>query len=269
MKPKKATTKKLIAAAFFAVFISACGCVRAQKMTMTVKTELKPKVRIHICGSTAINIDWGDGETERRQYEPDNVYNKDEAHGGYEYEHEYSIASARTVTVTGSNITGFYCYNSELTKLDVSKNTSLARLRCSFNRLKRLDVSKNRFLIELYCTRNSLTRLDVSKNISLAYLYCNGNRLKSLNLRKNTALTDLACGSNKLKNLDMSKNTSLAYLDCTNNQFSASELNALFETLHSNDVEADKIINISGNPGTDTCNIKIAEDKGWTVALFL
>jgi hypothetical protein len=33
--------------------------------------------------------------------------------------------------------------------------------------------------------------------------------------------------------------------------------------LHSN--EGNKTVYIGRNPGTDACNMKIAEDKGWTV----
>jgi len=43
-------------------------------------------------------------------------------------------------------------------------------------------------------------------------------------------------------------------------------LNALFGTLHSNTIEWwMKYIDITGNPGTATCNQSIAMSKGWTV----
>ena len=78
-------------------------------------------------------------------------------------------------------------------------------------------------------------------------------------------ITHFSCSRNQIKNLDVSKNTSLTLLDCSNNQFSESELNGLFETLHCNDIEGGKYIIVSDNPGTDDCNMSIAEDKGWTV----
>jgi hypothetical protein len=63
--------------------------------------------------------------------------------------------------------------------------------------------------------------------------------------------------------LDVSKNTVLEELHCIGNNFSVSELNALFETLHSNDFEDEKIKKIYVNIGTDTCDKSIAEGKGW------
>jgi hypothetical protein len=57
-------------------------------------------------------------------------------------------------------------------------------------------------------------------------------------------------------------------LNCSYNNFSVSALNALFEILHSNDIEAGKIIKIDGNIGTDTCNKKIEENKKWSVRSY-
>jgi hypothetical protein len=225
MKPEKSTTKKVIAAVFFAVFISACGCVRAQVITMTVKTKPEQKVGFIIAGAIPANIDWGDEETGNDQDEETTMIVGRLKKALFGVEHKYLTASTHTVTITGDNIMDFRCSGHVLTGLDVSKNTVLT---------------------VLYCTHDSLTNLDVSKN---------------------TALTWLLCDNNQIEHLDVSKNTALTRLDCGNNNFSASALNALFETLHSNDLEDEKIIKIYGNPGTDTCNRKIAEDKKWKVVV--
>jgi hypothetical protein len=86
-----------------------------------------------------------------------------------------------------------------------------------------------------------------------------------LDVSKNTELIRLYCGENHLTDLDVSKNTSIEYLDCRENEFSASALNALFETLHSNKIKGRKTVTIYGNSGTGTCNKSIAEDKNWRV----
>lgn len=65
-------------------------------------------------------------------------------------------------------ITSLICPNNQLTKLDVSKNTSLTSLACSDNPLTTLDVSH---------TRNQMTTLEVSANTLLETIYCNYNRL--------------------------------------------------------------------------------------------
>ena len=126
-----------------------------------------------------------------------------------------------------SNLTGIshftalkrlYCYDNQLTSLDVSKNTALTYLDCYGNQLTSLDVSKNTALTYLDCGRNQLTSLDVSKNTALTYLDCRSNQLTKLDVSKNTALTELDCRSNQLTKLDVSKNTALTTLYCWDNQ---------------------------------------------------
>ena len=88
--------------------------------------------------------------------------------------------------LTGLQI--LYCYNNDLTSLDVSKNTALTVLFCYGNQLTSLDVSKNTALTDLNCSNNQLTSLDVSKNTALTYLYCNYNNLAALDLSRNSSL---------------------------------------------------------------------------------
>jgi len=52
-------------------------------------------------------------------------------------------------------------------------------------------------------------------------------------------------------------------LDIANKQLDADALNALFTNLAT--VVSGQTITITGNPGTDTCDVTIAENKGWTV----
>ena len=78
------------------------------------------------------------------------------------------------ITVYGA-ITAFTCNDSQLTTLDVSKNTALMMLSCYTNQLTTLDVSKNTALTNLNCSNNQLAALDVSKNVELTTFDCSEN----------------------------------------------------------------------------------------------
>jgi Leucine-rich repeat (LRR) protein len=215
----------------------------------TMETEIG-KVIIFLAGSGTIAIDWGDGsaiETGKLKVYSKDDWDKHYTHHSdiYEYGHAYTGASSRTITITGDNITNLFCGNILLTGLDVSKNTALTGLDCA------------------EC--GGLTNLNVSKNTALTELNCTGNQLTGLDVSKNTALTELYCGENQLTGLDVSKNTALATLYCNSNQFSTEALNALFETLHDNKINLGKEVKTGNNPGTDACDISIAEKKGWKV----
>ena len=116
------------------------------------------------------------------------------------------------------NLKMLYCYNNQLTKLDVSKNTALVYLDCSQNQLTELDVRQNAALWGLFCEGNQLSSLDVSNNTALDRLDCHLNNLTSLDLRYNTKLTQLGCNSNNLTSLDVSQNPELWLLNCSINQ---------------------------------------------------
>ena len=75
-------------------------------------------------------------------------------------------------------LTELVCYETQLTSLDLSKNTALEFLQCPTNLLTSLDVSKNTALEYLDCSNNQLTSLDVSKNTALTEFYCSLNQIK-------------------------------------------------------------------------------------------
>ena len=119
------------------------------------------------------------------------------------------------------NLKKLYCYENQLTELDVSKNPELKVLSCHDNQLTSLDVSKNKKLGILYCESNQLTSLDVRENTVLDTLHCYNNQLTELDVSKNTALTELNCNQNSLASLDVSKNTKLKYLYCKQNSLAS------------------------------------------------
>lgn len=65
--------------------------------------------------------------------------------------------------------------HSELSSVDVSKNTQLTYLKVSACPVSSIDVSKNVDLEFLYCYNCGLTELDLSNNPNLKYVDCDGN----------------------------------------------------------------------------------------------
>ena len=182
-----------------------------EEMQMSMTTA-KSEVMIFLKGTGNATIYWGNGTSETYTINPSTVT---------KYSHDYSTSSIRTITITGENVTYLECYNNQLTKLDVSKNTALTRLDCTLNQLTGLDVSKNTALTRLDCDGNRLTALDVSKNSVLTELWCQGNQLTALNVSKNTALKVLYCYDNLLTTLDVSGTTALTVLFCHYNRLAA------------------------------------------------
>lgn len=103
-----------------------------------------------------------------------------------------------------------HCSNSNLTSLDISRNTDLKTLVIEACSLTSLDVSNNIALERLYCSWNKLTSLDVRNNINLERLYCKNNRLTTLDVRNNTRLENLMFDGNNIVSIDLSKNTLLS-----------------------------------------------------------
>lgn len=128
------------------------------------------------------------------------------------------IAGNNIKTVKGisdlSRLQGIEIYNTQLSSLDLTKNTKLTTVSCSGNnKLAVLKVPKT--LKSLLCSNNSsLKTLDVSGCKGLVSLYASDNNLKSINVKKNTNLTDISlAGNKKLTSVNVTKNKKLKYLN--------------------------------------------------------
>jgi hypothetical protein len=155
------------------------------------------------------------------------------------------------------------CWENNLSELDVSNNIALEYLDCWNNRIKTLDVGKNKSLYYLKCGHNPLLEsIDVS-NAPLLYLDCRYTKITKLDVSTNKKLETLECCGCALTELDVSNNTNLEMIDCSNNNLDTEALNTLFESLPIREEEA--VIYIDKNPGTDTCNVSIAEKKMWKI----
>ncbi|HOO49566.1 MAG TPA: DUF4214 domain-containing protein, partial [Saccharofermentans sp.] len=159
---------------------------------------------------------------------------------------ETEIAKITSINVTDMSISTLegieyftaimrlYCYENNLTTLDVSRNTALVFLDCYGNNLTTLDVSNNTSLRGLQCAGNNLTTLDVSNNTALTFLVLNNNNLTTLDVSNNTVLESLYCGGNNLTTLDVSNNTVLESLYCGENNLTTLDVSnsTALETLY-------------------------------------
>ena len=119
-----------------------------------------------------------------------------------------------------TGLTRLFLRDTQVSSLDLSKNTRLEVLQCAQNKLTRLYVSDNIVLRTLECPGNQLKFLDVSKNQQLEGLNCGNNQLTSLNLSNNQKLKYLSCKNNRLSSLDLYNNFQLEVLDCSFNRLS-------------------------------------------------
>lgn len=137
------------------------------------------------------------------------------------------------------NVQTLYCYQNNLTSLDVSTLTNMVDLACggnsltsltlgnlpnlqilgcNLNSLSSLNLSGLTGLTDLDCSNNPLNNLNVSTLLSLHSLFCRNNLLSSLNVSALPALWELDCRDNNIINLDISTCPTLINLYCDNNQ---------------------------------------------------
>ena len=136
-------------------------------------------------------------------------------------------AGSTTLTIYG-DITSLECDGNRenLTAIDLSHNTQLTELDCSYNHIRSLDVSGCSQLSILKCSYNKLNSLKVSNLTELDVLYCFHNQLRSLDVSGCTKLAVLYCFHNQLNSLDVSRCTQLVELSCGDNEFLSLDLNS-------------------------------------------
>ena len=106
-----------------------------------------------------------------------------------------------------TGLSKLYCYNNNLTSLDLSANNSLTLLYCYENQLINLVLpSNNAVLRSLYCYKNQLTNLDVSgiKGV-FSFLLCYFNQLDNVSsIAANPVLDASSVVNVRYNNLDAS-----------------------------------------------------------------
>lgn len=120
-----------------------------------------------------------------------------------------------------TSLTMLFCFDNQLTSLDLSQNTMLNDLRCNDNQLTSINVSNNPSLTTFFCYNNQLTSIVGLANTSVNDLRCSGNQLTSLDVSGLPALFKLHCQINQLTSLDISMNPLMNDLRCNNNQLTS------------------------------------------------
>jgi len=109
---------------------------------------------------------------------------------------------------------------------------NLKRLDCFGNEITKIDLSKSTSITFLNCSENKIESLDLSNNTELVYVSCDGNKLNSLIIGDNPNLKSLYCSFNELTSLDVKACVDLESLDTTGNQMN---------TIIANDTQLNKI----------------------------
>ncbi|MDO6745357.1 hypothetical protein Q4553_12315 [Tenacibaculum soleae] len=96
------------------------------------------------------------------------------------------------------NLKRIDCFGNNITKIDLSKSTSITFLNCSDNKIERLDLRNNTELVYVSCDNNELTELILGDNKNLESLYCSFNRISKLDVKGCTKLESLDATSNEI-----------------------------------------------------------------------
>ncbi|CAL2082445.1 conserved hypothetical protein [Tenacibaculum sp. 190524A05c] len=111
--------------------------------------------------------------------------------------------------------------NNSAGSIDITNLVLLEFVRLDAMSLTSIDLSKNTALVDLRCSFNSgLTSIDVSNNTLLETAHIGNNSLTSINLNNNPLLYELRLSHNNLTSVDLSSNTALTELNITNNDLS-------------------------------------------------
>lgn len=103
-----------------------------------------------------------------------------------------------------------------LSGIDLSGNSAIRYLKCTYCELTELDISNNLQLEELIVSKNLLQEIDISLNQSLVKLICKNNLLTRLDLSANTGLSSMVSCGNQLTRLDISEHSALTLIGIDN-----------------------------------------------------
>ena len=116
-------------------------------------------------------------------------------------------------------------HHETLEYMDISQNTKLTYLNCSYAGLTSLDISQNIELRELFCTDSPIGTLDISHNPMLEIVFCLDCDLNSVIVGDNEVLRTLYLPENQITgNLFLSHLSSLNVLNLGSNQLSGLDI---------------------------------------------
>lgn len=203
------------------------GADRKITFTAPAGQTLSFAVTVQKGADKKVQVDWGSGA--KMEYDVSDT-NYTRLDGTAETVAE-SGATESTVTIYGDvdalNLESFGEYgemmgiwNNKVSSIDLTNNDLLIALNLYMNPIKTLDVTNQTGLQELDCSYCELTELDVTKNTKLLSLLCYGNELTTLDLSKLPELLELNARVNKLTGVDFTNNPKLQVVNVTNNELS-------------------------------------------------
>lgn len=203
------------------------GADRKITFTAPAGQTLSFAVAVQKGADKKVQVDWGSGA--KMEYDVSDT-NYTRLDGTAETVAE-SGATESTVTIYGDvdalNLESFGEYgemmgiwNNKVSSIDLTNNDLLIALNLYMNPIKTLDVTNQTGLQELDCSYCELTELDVTKNTKLLSLQCYGNELTTLDLSKLPELLELNARVNKLAGVDFTNNPKLQVVNVTNNELS-------------------------------------------------
>ncbi len=246
-----------------------------------------------------LSVDWGDGSvtsSNTHKYEISGKYNIVISAKDLKW-FSSDDNDITAIDVKGCNsLVGIQLYGEDINSLDVAGFTELKYLYLNDNdHLRTLNIDGCDKLNYCYCMDGELETLNIDDCKNLKILELRDNNLTELNIPKENQLEGLGLSynniaaldvshcsllqrlylvDNELTSLDISQCPALFFLNCKGNEFDTDALNKIFtdlpqgkeitEEYNPNDIRHSTIY-IGGNPGTETCDKSIAENKGWIV----
>lgn len=207
-------------------------------IVMKIETDGVYDIHLAIQGAR-FAINWGDGNVIKYS-SPDEMTS---------YTHKYRAPGSYKIMIWSDEITSFLLqrvlYN--LKELTLGDCPNMKVLNIEGAEEVKLFESK-RFPNLTFLSLGNIENLNVVEIVECS-------KLKIFQCYSNPELTTL----------DLSPDSELEKLVIVSSNFDAAELNRIFTNLPTG--KADSEVLCYGNPGTETCDVSIAENKGWTVYL--
>ena len=184
---------------------------------------------------------------------------------------EKNVASLKGVEYF-TELENLEAVQTQLTSIDVSKNTKLVFLNVAHGQLTELDLSHNLLIKTLGCKNNQLTKLDVSNLTELGVLEVSDNQISKIDVSNNTNLGTFYCEGNQLTSIDVSKCPELQNLYCYGNKIDEKAMGELVAGLADRKrwvTEGTFVVVDTRNPNEqnviNTLQVAAAKAKNWRV----
>lgn len=102
-----------------------------------------------------------------------------------------------------------FCYQNQITSLDLTQNIHLDGLWAYDNPLTSINVTQNPELTDILVQQSLLTEIDVTNNLNLQYLYLNNMKLTSLDVSQNPLLLQLYTENNELVSVNIKNGSNI------------------------------------------------------------